>query len=190
MQLTHVNIIPKMGVLPLSHMGHKIDLLPVLQALGGYSYVNLAPNDVFTPDEQQEVISRQWQDPNIRFFCYSNVGDFLKVVFGHHTFDKINIVVGQDRVRWAERIVDGLKRESFKELDCITANIQTEIVIPDTYREHGFSGTTMREAALIGDLTCFKAHLGDTFNDHESYNYYCVVRRALVEEKIPLRRRG
>ena len=169
-----------MGVLPLSHIGHKIDLLPVLQQLGGYSYVNLAPNEVFSIQEQKNVISLQWQDPCITFRCYKSVGVFLHSVFADHIFDEINIVVGQDRVKYAERIVYGLQNETFKELNYRTSNIKCNIIVPDTFRDHGFSGTTMREAAAIGDYECFRAHLGDMFTDEECRDYMGRVRGVVV----------
>ena len=79
--------------------------------------------------------------------------------------------------------------ETFNELEAKTSDIECEIHVPDTYRGHGFSGTTMREAVLVGDLDCFRSHLGAMFHDHESHKYYCDTRAAIVEGIIPIRRR-
>lgn len=191
MQLRAVNIVPKMGALPLSHMGHRYDLMPVLEQLGGLgtaTYVNLAPNKVFDVVEQQEVIAQQWGYPHINFTCFERVGDLLYKICCEHIFDKLNIVVGQDRVRWGERIVHGIVNRTFKEYESDLSNVKLNIVVPETYKLRGLSGTTMREAAMLGDFDCFRAHLGPMFNQDDTMYYFNKTREAVVDGIIPVRR--
>lgn len=192
MQLQAINIIPRMGACPLSHMGHAYDLKPTIEnlsILGTCSYVNISPNKVFEVHEQWDVIAKQWDTPNVAYKFFSSVGNLLYNIVQHHSFEKVNIVVGQDRIDLAERVKYGIENNTFKEVTVDLSKCGVEIHVAETFREHGFSGTYMREAAVINDRGCFKAHLGEMFTDEEVDYYMERTAKAIFDGVIPLKRR-
>jgi hypothetical protein len=191
-EVHHVSVVPLVGFSPLSHMGHAHDLGGTLSNLPGSKHVGIsAKSDVFTPEERKNVLNRQWGS-NVKAEVSNSGGATIANAFNSmpKTGKKVlHIVVGSDRLGFAEGLKNSLEAGKIKEMG---DNNFDEIHIhtpKDEDRSHGMSGTNMRQAATNGDIETFHKHLGTMFSRQEAQDMMKKTKEAIDSGKLKVKRK-
>lgn len=195
-----VTIVPMMGLSPLSHMGHYIDMgVPLIKASREYGDVIVgvsAKNDsVFTDKERVNVLSRQWtkgyHNPNVKFITVQSAGETVAYAYDYLTDfyeKKLNIFVGSDRIAFGEGLRDSIRNGKIPEL-CGGKFDEVDVIGPTTDRtDHGLSGTRMRVAARDGDFPTFREHIGDSFSADQIQRMFERTRAAIEDGRLKVKR--
>jgi hypothetical protein len=191
-EVHHVSVVPLVGFSPLSHMGHAQDLGGTLLSLPGNKHVGIsAKADVFTPEERKAVLNKQWGS-SIKAEVSNSGGATIANAFNSmpQTGKKVlHIVVGSDRLGFAEGLKKSLEAGKIKEM---SDNKFDEIHIhtpKDENRSHGMSGTRMRQAAIDNDIETFHNHLGPMFSREEAQDMMKKTKEAIDSGKLKVKRK-
>ncbi len=188
----HASVIPLVGFSPISHMGHAMDLGGAMKKSPGKKWIGISSKaDVFDPAERATILKRQWNSPNINIHIGSSGGETIGKAYKSlpkNGKKHLHIVVGADRVAFAEGLKRSLENGGIKEMDGNSWD-SVQIHTPeDSERSHGLSGTNMRLAATMGDKATFSKHLGPMFDENETINIMDRVKKSILTGKIKLKR--
>lgn len=189
--MNHVTVVPMMACFPVSHMGHAMDIKPLLDDLPGKKFIGLSKkNEVFTEKERKLVLETQWNpshDYHILFV--DSVGETIRTAydsFNNFLPKTLHLVVGYDRKDWGLRLCDAIHDNRIPEL---VPNSFYEFHLYNTSeRNHSFSGTNLRQAVLDEQYDIFKEHLGPYFLETEAKAIYSRIRRQLTSNNIKVKR--
>lgn len=188
----HASVIPLMGLSPISHMGHALDLGDALSKLPGARHVGISTKaDVYTPGERSEILNRQWQQPNLSIHPVKSGGDTIARAYSAlpPTGKKhLHILVGADRVEFANGLKKSLEDGKIKEMGDSRWDSITVHTPEDLAREHGMSGTKMRTAVANNDFETFHRHLGPMFSVEEAREHFNKIKTALDSGQIKVKR--
>ena len=155
-----VNLVPKLSGYPVTHMGHVIDLCPLLGKMPGRKIIALSKHDCMDNDFRRSLLLKQLKSRHygsVDVILVDNVGEAIHEATKYGT--KINLVLGNDRADFAERVKNSILSNSFKEADC--SKIDEVMISLSSNRDlHGMSGTKLREAAYNNDIDEFFDHIG------------------------------
>lgn len=191
-EVHHASVIPLVGYSPISHGGHAIDMGSALAKLPGQKHVGMSSKaDVYSPEERSEIMKRQWQIPGIQTHSTNSGGDTIGRAF--HNLPKtgkkvLHLLVGHDRVGFAEGLKKSLEAGKIKEMDGHSWD-EIHIHTPeDTNRSHGMSGTKMRTAVANNDFDEFHRHLGSMFSKDEAKQHFNRIKAALDSGQLKVKR--
>lgn len=190
----HASVIPLTGFSPISHMGHAKDLGSTMKSLPGQHHVGISSkSDVYSDEERSNLLRKQWEQPNLRTHIVKSAGETIANAF--HALPKtgkkvLHLLVGADRKNFAHGLKKSLEDGKIKEMG---DHRWDEIHVhhpEDENREHGMSGTKMRDAASRGDIGVFHQHLGSAFSAAEAKRHMKKVADALKSGQIKVKRPG
>jgi len=191
-EVHHVSVVPLVGFSPLSHMGHAQDLGGTLSSLPGSKHVGIsAKTDVFSPEERQSVLKKQWGS-DIKTEISNSGGATIANAFS--AMPKVgkkvlHIVVGSDRRDFAEGLKKSLDAGKIKEMGDNKFD-EIHIHTPENEdRSHGMSGTKMRQAAADNDIETFHKHLGPAFSREEAQSMMQKTKSAIDSGKLKIKRK-
>ena len=156
-----VTIVPMMGLSPISHMGHYIDIgqTCLKYCKDGPVIVGLSLNNagIFTPLERERVIDRQWTNrrhiPALKFLGVKSAGETVAYAYDElpsFCSSRLNIIVGGDREKFGNGLKKSIEEGKIPELNGGKFD-EIEVIIPPIDRKnHGLSGTAMRIAVRDG----------------------------------------
>lgn len=194
--MIEVSVIPMVGFVPFSHMGHYLDLGKTLENAPGLKYLGLSRPSCtrsFGFDMKKEFLLLQWQMPKLNVFGVSSPGEMIgrvhQVLSAYDDTVNLTMVVGHDRLKMAEGLRNSLEHNEIHEMHGFYYN-QISIKMPPHGREtHGLSGTKMRQAALDNDFLTFHKHIGLHIDPIVTRHMMTKVQRALMDDEIHIKRR-
>jgi hypothetical protein len=190
----HASVIPLTGFSPISHMGHARDLGSAMKSLPGEKHVGISSKaDLYSGDERSNILKKQWNQPNLKTHVVKSAGETIANAF--HALPKtgkrvLHILVGHDRKDFAHGLKKSLEDGKIKEMG---EHKWDEIHIhhpEDENREHGMSGTNMRNAAQEGNLKVFHRHLGSSFSSAEAKEHMKKFQKGIASGAIKVKRPG
>ena len=168
----HTSVVPLTGFAPISHMGHAQDLGGTLSKLPGTKHIGVSSkSDVYSPEERQEILHRQWGDKDNNVHVVKSAGETVRRAYDslpEGGRKVLHLLVGHDRKDFAQGLKKSLEAGKIKEME---GNKFDDIQIhhpEDTDRSHGMSGTNLRAAAYRGDYKEVHRHLGPAFTEAEA----------------------
>lgn len=189
--MNHVTVVPMMACFPVSHMGHAMDIKPLLDDLPGKKFIGLSKkNEVFTEKERKLVLETQWnlsKDYTILFV--DSVGETIRAAydsFNNFLPKTLHLVVGYDRKDWGSTLCKKIHENKIPELNPGIFN--TIHLYHAEKRNHDFSGTNLRQAVLNGNYNFFKEHLGHFFLETELKELYSRIKHHLDIGNIKVKR--
>ena len=189
----HAAVVPMAGFSPISHMGHAVDLGGTLNKLPGKKFVGIsAKAEAFSPQERAGILQRQWSSKGdtVHAHVISGVGEIIRKA--HDSLPKgkkvLHLVGGADRKSFIEGIKSSLVNGKIKEMEGKSFDEIHTHFPKDENREHGMSGTKMRNAANEGNLEVFHKHLGSMFSHKEAKTIMDKVKAGISSGDIPLDR--
>jgi hypothetical protein len=190
----HASVIPLTGFSPISHMGHARDLGSAMKSLPGEKHVGISSKaDLYSGDERSNILKKQWGQQNLKTHLVKSGGETIANAF--HSLPKtgkkvLHILVGHDRKDFANGLKKSLDAGKIKEMG---DHKWDEIHIhhpEDVNREHGMSGTNMRNAAHEGNLKVFHRHLGSSFSSAEAKEHMKKFQKGIASGAIAVKRPG
>lgn len=193
-----VVVVPMMGLSPVSHMGHRLDVYDHLMYKYRHDHWVIgigSKNTIFTAAERQHVLIRQWSFADylprtVHFVHVTSAGQTLAYAHGlSEPFGHIDltILVGDDRRKFGEGLKTSIKLHKIPELSGgVFDSIGVDVLPP---REHDFSGTRMRRAAGDGDMDTFLEHLGPNLDIDVARKIYHRTQDAVLCERLAINRR-
>ena len=188
----HASVVPLMGVSPISHMGHAHDIGGKLKSLPGKRHVGLSQKaDIFSPEERKKIMHKQWGHKDTKFHVVPAAGHTVRHAYDSlpkHGKKVLHILVGGDRKEFGHGLKNALHAGKIKEMGEHKWD-EIHVHTPDSEnRDHGMSGTKMRNAAHENDHETFKKHLGPMFKDNEAKSIMKRTQEGLKSGKIKLKR--
>lgn len=189
----HATVIPLMGVSPVSHMGHKLDLGDTMKKLPGTKHLGMSSKETtFSSSERENVLKKQWNMPKLNVHHTSSGGEVIGNAYKSlpETGKKVlHILVGHDRKEFAHGLKQSLEKGSIKEMQ---GKKWDEIHVhhpEDTNRSHGFSGTSLRQSVANNDKEAFDRHIGPMFTDQEKTTMFSKIRSAITKGSLKIKRK-
>lgn len=185
----HVSVIPLVGFVPFSHMGHKFDLGDTLKFLPGKKFVGVS--DKCESPERFSILKKQWQF-NFVPMNVSSAGETIRAAYDSLPENQekvLHLLLGHDRQDMAKKLKRCLEMGKIKEMgdkkfDAIFIHYPKQ-----SDRPQKMSGTKFREAALNTDIEEFHSHLGPMFSVDEAYKYMIDVNQKLLSGQIFVKRK-
>lgn len=183
--MNSVTVVPLIGAYPITHMGHVYDLAQSLTLFPGrHKVIGLSSNN--NPLDWQfrfEIFQTQLKEISgqITVIKSSCAGESLarSRKFG----ENLNILVGGDRINFAERLKMGLEEGAIHEMKDMSFKSISIHTTTDVNRKHGLSGTRMREAIKYDDFETFWIHLGLMFSEEKAREIYEKLRSLDIKVK-------
>ena len=182
--MNSVTVVPLIGAYPITHMGHVYDLVDFISVFKGAKVIGVSQNNQLLDIRERAPIFRKQMGQFSKLMTIvssPSAGFTFKVasISGAH----LNIVVGGDRINFAERLKMGLESGSIHEMGNKRFESITIHTPPDTSRKHGLSGTRMREAIKYDDFETFWMHLGLMFSEQEAREIFEKLRKLDIKVK-------
>ena len=188
----YISVVPLIGACPHTHIGHAKDLGNALyNIVGKYKVIGLsAKSDLFTSQERKIILDRQLEHLGyyqINTQVFNTAGDTLR--YAHSLVNRLqgkkilHLVVGEDRKKWGNNLAQAIRDEK------IEGVVFDEVLVYVIRgREHGLSGTNMRQAAQKRDLTAYHEHLGSCFSKGQAFQLMIKTHHGLLNKKIKVKR--
>jgi len=171
-----------MAMYPVSHMGYKWDICTTLLKLPGRKLVGISdtPN-CFTHKERLDILKTQWDTDLVEFLFVKSAGE--TITESHSEDTHLNLLVGKDREKFGYNLKLALETNRIKEMYGRKFE-SISVYTPETTRDHGLSGTRMRQAAHDLDAETFTEHLGPAYTPELLER----IHTNIVNKNLKLRR--
>lgn len=206
----HHFVVPLMSGKPHPHMGHQ-DLINGMKNAAKKLGVKAksmivglhrgSKNDPIPGEEKAEIFRKQTNNPSVDIQPEQGTGGSLRraVAASGKGLNHLHLVVGFDRLDMAhetkEKIEDGtfepygIPRNHFKSITIHGPDgkeYPKGSDVQETPRQHGMSGTKMRESIVSGDIEEYRRHLGTNFSKSDAKSL--MKRMSGIKIKRPGKR--